>query len=492
MGPAAQDTDKGRSPAFANAYAVAYRLLGVRDMATDLAATVAASWSPHETEPATRWLPDVIHDATEAALALGAEYPAELAAAEDSSTRAALRRRLSGESPPTWVAVGLHHLCGYPVERTAALMGSDEATVERLCAPFAPPPGVSWASLGDPLSRLAGRVDRSGRRRRRIPWVALLAIATTIALVVLVANAEGERPSFADQAPTPGANGDNADGDDTEPDGDGSDADQPVPEAGGAVFAATLDPLPSSGCEATGEGNGPFAGVVAGDPATAEVDVGGVPLSFRVTVPGGDQPAPLVVSLTGENVDPASHQGAARLEEALPGSIHLTLPSLVAGVPPIGSVVLPGLLDDAITSLCVDLGRVFVVGHARGAPEATAAACAAPAVIVGAAAIAGAPEPGPQCSLDPPVAILVSARADDPAVDSGDALAEVGGEWAALIGAGDEVVEGVDERTLVRRWTAPTGATVTTRHQTDGGAEWNSLDTSAVVDWIASTARRLG
>ncbi|MGI9579133.1 MAG: hypothetical protein ACR2OH_13110 [Microthrixaceae bacterium] len=474
-------SDPRRSPAYANAYAVSYRLLGQRDMATELSSTVAARFGGRESDPPSTWLPGVVSDATEAALALGTEFPDELAAAEQASAREALRRRLSGADSTTWVAVGLHHLGGYPLDRTAAVMDTDQSTVEELCGPYAPPPGVTWASLGDPLTREAGRVRRSGAQRNRFPIYPVLAGVIVVALVIWAATSVGERPSVG-----------NADAG-TDPEGTQTDAGtgDPVVEPGGALFEATLNPVPSAGCESPAPtSNG--SPVTPGTAAAAEVDIRGVPFSYRVFVPESDQPAPLVMSLTDESVDPATFQNETKLEEALPGSIHITAPSLVAGIPPVGSEVVPALLDDAIGALCVDLGRVFTVGHGRGAPEATQAVCTAPELIVGAAAVAAAPQPPEDCVLDPHSAIWVSARDDDPTVDTGDALAEVGGYWAALVSAEQVVVDGMDERTIVRRWAGPGNVSVTTRSQTEGGHAWNSLDTSAVVEFVAETARRLG
>lgn len=473
------ESESPRSPAYANAYAVSYRLLGVRDMATELSSSVAAHYADNGTDPPPTWLPRVVHDATEAVLALASQYPQELSEAQDASTREALRRRLAGSDPQSWVAVGLHQLGGYSVERTAALMGTEPSTVESLCGPFAPPPGVTWASLGDPLSRDATRVRRSGERKRRFPVLPVLAVVAVLALGIWAATSVGERPSFG--------NIEGGGSDPSESDGSGN----PVVEPGGALFAATLDPLPSSGCESDGSTAG-GSPVTPGVAASAEVDIRGVPFPYRVFVPESDQPAPLVVSLTDENVDPATFQNEAKLEEALPGTIHITAPSLVPGIPPVGSEVVPLLVEDAIGGSCVDLGRVFVVGHGRGGPEATDAVCSAPEVIVGAAVVSAAPPPEPDCVLDPHASIWISARDDDPTLDTGDALAEVGETWAALLDGVSEIVDGVDERTIVRLWVGPGNVTTTTRTQTEGGHGWNSLDTSAVVEFIAGTARRLG
>ncbi len=444
-------------------------------MATELSSSVAANYAPQESSAPQDWLPRVVHDTTEASLALGAMYPQELASAEDSSTREALRRRLAGADPDTWVAVGLHHLAGYPIDRTAALMGSDQASVERLCAPFAPPPGVSWESLGDPLGREAGPVRRGGKRKSRFPLYPVIAAVVVLALAIWAATSVGERPSFATAGDDPTAQ-------------DGS---APVVEPGGALFDPTLDPLPSAGCEA-GAATAGGSPVTIGEAATAQVDIRGVAFPYRVRVPASEQPAPLVVSLADENTDPAAFQAEAQLEDALPGSIHITAPSLVPGIPSVGSEVVPVLVEDTVAGLCVDMGRVFVVGHGRGGPEAAAAVCSVPELLVGSAMVAAAPVPESSCLLDPHAAVLVAARDDDPTVDTGDALAGVGTQWAELVEAGDEVVDGVDESTLLRRWSGPGNVTVTTRNQTTGGHAWSSLDTTSVVEFTAGTARRLG
>ena len=90
-----------------------YRLLGVRDMATELSSSVAARYAGNEADPPPTWLPLVVRDATEAALALGGRFPDELARAEDVvDTRSAAptpdRRRFPvvgrrGTAPTRWL-----------------------------------------------------------------------------------------------------------------------------------------------------------------------------------------------------------------------------------------------------------------------------------------------------------------------------------------------------------------------------------------------------
>ncbi len=465
-----------QSASFANAYAVTYRLLGDRGIATELSTSIAERYGPSESEPADRWLPDVVHDAVAASLALEGELARELAAADSASMREALRRRLGGADDATRVAVGLHELAGYPVDVTAGLMSFDADEVASMCGPYAAPPGSSWAELGDPVNRAAGGIKRAQRTPRRVPVFAIVAVLAVVALAIWAGTSIGERPSV-------GEGGGAAQGASASSEGGGSGA--AGAGATGAAFEPTLDPLPSAGC-----GVPPPQGVQPGTPVALEFDVQGRPLPYRLLFPAAAEPAPLVIAVADDATDPAAFAAQTRLEEALPGSIHVTIPPLIPEGRPVGSEAVPALLDKLVSEHCVDLARTFVVGHGVGGAVAAEAACSAPELIVGAAAVASAPTPD-SCVLDPAVAIMVSSRDDDPTVDPGEALSGNAAAWAAVLDADDEVVDAPDERTLVRTYEGPGGVTVMTISRTEGGHGWNSLDTGDVVDFVAGTARML-
>ena len=133
---------------------------------------------------------------------------------------------------------------------------------------------------------------------------------------------------------------------------------------------------------------------------------------------------------------------------------------------------------------------VFVVGFGEGGRSAGAAVCSVPQLISGAAMVAGWIEPS--CSPDPRVAVRIVGSADDPTADTGTALEEVGGAWAEAIGAGEQVVDGRDEDTLVRRWRGPGGATVETVTTVTGGHTWTIAASLALAPFLEDTARSLG
>jgi poly(3-hydroxybutyrate) depolymerase len=171
-----------------------------------------------------------------------------------------------------------------------------------------------------------------------------------------------------------------------------------------------------------------------------------------------------------------------------PGWIHVGVDPLV-GPGELGGVGIPDLLEETVTSQCVDLNRVFVVGFGEGGLGAGEAACTAPRLITGAAMVAGWAEP--TCSPDPRVSVRIVGSDDDPAADTGTAFEEVGGAWAEAMGAGEQTVDGRDEETLVRSWHGPGGATVETTAMVAGGHTWTLSASLAVGAFLGDTARSL-
>ena len=455
-----------RSPAFANAYAITYRLLGARQPATDAAARVATRFEAMEALPARQWLPDVAHDAVSESLsvAAGPEVGELLAGADDASTREAFRRRLAAADPPTWVAVGLHQLAGYPVTETAELMGFRTDTVGRLCAPFDPPPGVSWVDLGDPWARTATAVRRAPTSRRRLPLVPLVAAAVVLVLAVWAATSTGERPTVLGGSTTTLA---------------------PAGQGTTARFGPTVDPVPGAGCEQGTRVPGE-AGVARG----ATLDYEGTTISYVLIAPASSAPAPLVVSLPDAGQAPAAFNEQTQLRQSLPGAVHVAVqPSPGDGISDAAAVA--AVMEETIATRCVDLARVSVVGFGAGAVVAGDTACGFPE-LVSALAMVGGWREADDCELDPAVAVLVTARDDDPAVNTGSGLEEVGDAWAALVDAEPAEVEGRDETTLVREYTGPGDVTVTTVSRATGGHVWTMEETTDVTRFIAGTARLLG
>ncbi len=135
-------------------------------------------------------------------------------------------------------------------------------------------------------------------------------------------------------------------------------------------------------------------------------------------------------------------------------------------------------LGELVNAACIDMARMNAVGFGSGAPVAAALACEAPQLVSGLALVAGTALP--DCTPDPAMSVRVVANGDDPTLDTGTALLEVGTSWAEAVGATSDTVDGVDEDTLVRTWEGPGGVSVRTVWSAAGGHAW-SIDTSIEV-----------
>ncbi len=223
---------------------------------------------------------------------------------------------------------------------------------------------------------------------------------------------------------------------------------------------------------------------------TRELTVDDSPTTFTLTTPEVDDPAPLVVGIADDAQGVESFRESAGLEESLPSSIHASLESTSGDAQSVGMNVVPAIIEDVLTTFCVDLRRVTVVGFGTGAEAAGDAACTAPDLVVGFAMLDGM-RAAEGCQLDPSVSVFVAAADDDPGVDTGTALEEIGSSWADLLGAGSDQVDGRDEETLVRTWVGPGDVQVTTVSSIEGGHTWTTADTNDVTEFITNTARRI-
>ncbi len=191
----------------ANAYAIAYRLLGDRPAARAVAGIAAQQVRLEGGLQRPDWLVLLVEHTVRQAVgpvSLGvgtAPEPDDEPADDDErarrSLRAALRRRLERATPEERVAGALVHLAGYPVDFVAEAVGQDPARTAELAGVIAPPPGVRYRDLGDPeLTGTDATPPRRRRATRRPHWTTLAVLAVVVALVVVATQVTGPRPSF--------------------------------------------------------------------------------------------------------------------------------------------------------------------------------------------------------------------------------------------------------------------------------------------------------
>jgi hypothetical protein len=318
-------------------------------------------------------------------------------------------------------------------------------------------------------------IRRTRPKKRRVPRIWWIAGVVVLALAFWAATSIGDRPEFES------GSGSTETGLPSSSDTTQADRADPPPDDSGTRFTTNAPVLPSAGCAA------PDA---ESDISDAELTVDGSVLAlYSVVTPADDEPAPLVVLVGEPGLPIAELAPTSALFDVNPGWVHVGVDPLVSAEQ-LGELGIPELLEQTVTDQCVDLSRVFVVGFGEGGRAVGAAACSAPQLITGVAMVAGWTEPS--CSLDPRVAVRVVGSADDPTTDTGTALEEVGGAWATAIGAGEQVVDGRDEDTLVRNWYGPGGATVETTTTVAGGHTWTVAASLALGPFLKDTARSLG
>jgi polyhydroxybutyrate depolymerase len=190
-----------------------------------------------------------------------------------------------------------------------------------------------------------------------------------------------------------------------------------------AWTAGTHEGRPSPGCQAGGSAEPP-----------ASVTVRGRERSFIARVPGGytgAEPHDLIVAFHGRTNPNTSVQDYFELDEALPNAIILYPIALPDGVgfrwSDPGDVpaelrdyaFLDALLVAFGGAFCVDLERVFVVGHSLGASFANSVACHRGGVVRAVASVAGGIE-GREC--DGGVAAMVIHHPEDGLVPIAEGL----------------------------------------------------------------------
>lgn len=183
----------------ANAYAVAYRLLGDRPAAHAASAVAAERLRRAGGLSRSDWLYQLVELTLEQITGPGAP-PGPPPSDEDpfAGLRTALRRRLARAAPDQRVAGSLVHLAGYPVEMVAGVVGRPPDQTADLASIVAPPPGVAYRDLGDP-ELIGAPAPERGRRRRRLRrphWTTLAALALVVAAVVAATQVTGPRPTL--------------------------------------------------------------------------------------------------------------------------------------------------------------------------------------------------------------------------------------------------------------------------------------------------------
>lgn len=322
-------------------------------------------------------------------------------------------------------------------------------------------------------------VHRSARSRsaKRV-WVPYAVAGALVVIVVALwaARSTGERPSLGSGA----AEESNGEGAGTS----GSTADtSAAPGTGGAVgavvFSPGTEPFPSGGCDAPSAA--PQADLVVDSQTVASAAF--VPPAEPA---GPGTPSPLIVviseaGLSSEDLENLSGTFATA------GTAYRVGVSPVASDPVLVGRATAALIGELINTQCIDMSRINLVGFGSGAASAATVICEAPGLVSGVAMVAGLA--GPACDVDPPVAVRIQANGDDPSIDSGTALLEVGSSWANAQGLSGDTVDGRDEDTIIREWTSPDGLTVRTLWNATGGHNW-TLDSSVEVGpFIAENAR---
>ncbi len=356
--------------------------------------------------------------------------------------------------------------------------------------------GVSIDEPGDPDERSSDTGAGSDpepadgtRTRRRVPLSWLIAAVVVVALGIWAATRVGQRPSIESRSTTTDSRSPVS----TAGPGDPTDRD-PAPTTAGvtagsqATFAENVPARPGTGCSESPKGLAP----PPDDPgATQELTVEGAELaSYTLDASGsnrsGDDPAPLLVVVSEPGLAVAELETTSALAESTPGWVHALVDPL-AGSDRLGSKGLPRLIKQVDSTRCIDLNRVFVVGFGEGARAAGTAACETPELVTGVAMVAGWVEP--DCRPDPPVAVRIIAAGDDPSIDAGTALEEIGTAWSEAVGAGDLWVDGRDEETLVRHWSGPGGISVETTATVSGGHEWTLPASLTLPTFLHDTGR---
>lgn len=489
-----------RSAVNANAYAIAYRLLGDR-----AAAQAAIGIALQRVDAAggldrTDWLAVLASSTVEQSVGVAATgiRPSEPDSAQEG-LRSALRRRLASASNDERTAAALHHLAGYSIDQVAAFMGRTPADVARLAGVIAPPPGVSYRDLGDPIL-IGGSATDDPRRRVRVSVSTALTALVVIALAIGASRCVGPRPSLG-----------------------------PAPAHVTAHVSADAPVVTSAGCSRPATPAGTYWSTTAQSPS-ASIAATSSPVPFRVAVPqqgvptsdpsgsnvsttneGAPTPHPLLLAVTdaGESID--SFMTDTGLEQAAveQGFLVATVAPHASGT--IASVDdVAAVLNTMLSESCVDTSRVTVTGLGSGAQTATAFGCSQPQLVSVIAGVGGASVPG-DCTLSPAVSLLLMWNADDQAFppDGGygplaappssaaaplppTAAGQAVSIWSRAIGAPEPERSTAEGGGSVEQSRSPSGAQVKWVSAPTGGHTWTPDTSQAILEYAEQHARSTG
>lgn len=483
----------------ANAYAIAYRLLGDRSAAR---AAIGIGLQRLEITgglDGPDWLRLVA--ASTVAQSVGVAATGARPTGSDSqheAIRSALRRRLASASDDERAAAALHHLAGYPIDQVAGFMQLPAAEVARLAGVIAPPPGVSYRELGDPML-IGAPKSAEPRQRIRVSVSTALTALAVIALVVGASRCVGPRPTLG-----------------------------PAPSHVAAHVSADAAVVGSAGCSRPPTTEGTYSSTAPRSPGESNGSV--VPVPFRVAVPASDAaspsqssavsttstdgsatPRPLLLAVTdsGQSIDTFVTDTGLESAAIAQGNVSATVSpqdaSTITSVEDVAAV-----LTTLLTDSCIDTSRVTVTGLGAGALTATAFGCARPQLVSVIAGVGGA-SVSSGCVLSPAVSLLLLWNADDEAYppDGGygpsaappsgaaaplppTAAGQAASNWARAIGAPEPERSAAEGGGTVEQSRASSGAQVKWVNAASGGHTWSAATSDAVLDYAAQHARSSG
>ena len=492
----------------ANAYAIAYRLLGDRPAAR-AASTIAVEqvraqggladdrWPARLAVATVRHSVGVLADGRRPE-ASDHGGPVDV----EEGLRTAIRRRLSTATDDERAAAALHHLAGYDVHHVAVALGRPPGEVAGLAAVLAPPPGVSYRLLGDPEVLGAGSGVGTAVRARRRRWrpalrgTTLALIAGVLALVAAATVAVGARPSLGPAEPGRAE----------------------------VRFGADVPVAPSAGCDgsATTSTTRPGTATGGGAPSSRlDVPTGSAPPTdpsatadetsprgLLVVLPGYGQSADDFLAASGLSSQALSQGYLVATVDPAPPDRELNVAQDAAR--PDDTAFTLSMVDDVLATNCVDTHRVHAVGFGPGGQLAGALACIRPEVFATATSASGALLPEP-CRLDPPVSMLQMWAADDDVLPIGGGYgpglarvapasattrppappaAEVLTRWGDLLGTDEPTTSSVGNGAVAVVRTGGTGgSSVRSVTFSSGGHAWPAGGSALVLAFVHDHAR---
>lgn len=428
----------------ANAYAIAFRLLGERDAANTAvdAAIDRARTDGSLGDPA--WMCALAAAAVAASLAAPAVEPPP----PDDALRTELRRRLGAATTDERIASSLRHLAGYPLDAVAAFMQRPVPDTELLAHALDPAPGVGYRELGDP--DLVGR--RVERPPRSVPHPSRSTVLSLVIVLVLALGASrcvGARPTLGPAAP---------------------------PER--VTVAPDVAARPSPGCATPNSPSPrPLVVVLAGDAPDGPLHAGFEQAATDAGASVETVPADTLAAVTRSGGDPdATVASVIRRAEAQSciDLARVTVTGFGAG----------GQLATAFA--CRRADAVTVVAPVAGASVPDDCDLS-PAVSLQMQWNADDPVMPPTggTGVGEPAASLTAGLPADPA-------GRVAERWAAGIDAGPLQRDVDADGTTVDQSTAANGAAVRSIIRPTGGHAWNPTDTATVLEFARTHARAPG